>query len=189
MTDKDYRKAYEVSKYAAQKMLFDEYINYVYAIVFSMLRSVAAREDIDECVSDTFADIYSGYNVRSCFDGDLKGFIATVARRNAANYYKRLCYRYKGTSIDELSDTDCGSDVSAESEKAELRRILVQKTVELGEPDSTIVFQKYFCGRNSKEIAKIVSMNPATVRMRCTRAIRRLKALLADVGITEEDML
>lgn len=189
MTDKDYRKAYEVSEYAAQKMLFDEYINYVYAIVFSMLRSVAAREDIDECVSDTFADIYSGYNSNNRFDGDLKGFIATVARRNAANYYNRLSSKNRESSIDELNETDCRSDVPRESEKAELRRILIQKTLELGEPDSTIVFQKFFCGRNSKEIAKMLSMNPATVRMRCTRAIRRLKALLAEVGITEEDML
>ena len=188
MTDKEYRKAYEVSKYAAQKMLFDEYINYVYTIVFSMLRSVAAREDIDECVSDTFADIYSGYNTNSSFDGDLKGYIAIVARRNSANYFKRLNSGKKSCSIDELSDTECGSDISVESEKAELRRILIQKTLELGEPDSTIVFQKYFCGRNSKEIAKMVSLNPATVRMRCTRAVRKLKTLLADVEITEEDM-
>ena len=189
MTDKDYRKAYEASEYTAQKMLFDEYLNYVYAIVFSMLRSVAVREDIDECVSDTFADIYLGYNSNNQFDGDLKGFIATVARRNAANYYKRLSSKKSVSSIDETGIFPAECDVSRESEKAELRRILIQKTLELGEPDSTIVFQKYFCGRSSKEIAKMVSMNPATVRMRCTRAIRRLKALLAGVGITEEDML
>ena len=189
MTDNEYRKELKKSEYNAQKLLFDEYINYVYAIVFSLLRGVASREDIDECVSDTFADIFSCYNSSSPYDGDIKGYIAIVARRNAANYFKKLNSVKGHDSIDELNDVASENDVSAESEKTELRRLLIMKTLELGEPDSTIVFQKYFCGRNSKEIAEMLKLKPAGVRMRCTRAIRRLKELLKDAGITEEDIL
>ncbi|SEK29238.1 RNA polymerase sigma-70 factor, ECF subfamily [Ruminococcus sp. YRD2003] len=188
MTDKDYRNELEKSEYNAQKMLFDEYINYVYAIVFSLLRGVAEREDIDECVSDTFSDIFSGYDKNSAFDGEMKGFIAIIARRNAANYYKRLSSKGITSPLEELNAAPDTTDLSREFEKAEIRRLLIQKTLELGEPDSTIVFQKYFCGRNSKEIAKIVSLKPSAVRMRCTRAVRRLKEMLSEAGIGEEDI-
>lgn len=188
MTDKDYRNELEKSEYNAQKMLFDEYINYVYAIVFSLLRGVAAREDIDECVSDTFSDIFSGYDKNSAFDGEMKGYIAIIARRYAADYYKRLSSKGITSPIEELIDAPDTTDLSTEFEKSDIRRILVQKTIELGEPDSTIVFQKYFCGRNSKEIARIVSLKPSAVRMRCTRAIKKLKELLSEAGI-EEDIL
>lgn len=57
------------------------YCDYVHAIVYNKLRSVASREDIEECVCDIFADIFFKYDVNGGFDGDMKGYIGTVAKR------------------------------------------------------------------------------------------------------------
>jgi hypothetical protein len=35
-----------------------EYGKYVYAVIFNKLRSVGTQEDIEECFSDVFADIF-----------------------------------------------------------------------------------------------------------------------------------
>ncbi|WP_296616925.1 hypothetical protein [Ruminococcus sp.] len=75
MTHEEYRKASESSKEEAQRILFNEYFNYVYTIVFSRLRSCANREDIEECVSDSFADIYIHYDENRDVSGDISGFI------------------------------------------------------------------------------------------------------------------
>ena len=60
---------------------------------------------------------------------------------------------------------------------------MLDKIEELGEPDSTIIIQKFYYNRTSTEIAKMLSMNSAAVRMRCTRALKRLKTELTKVGI------
>ena len=69
-------------------------------------------------------------------------------------------------------------DAEAEEKQAMLARLLLEKVKSLGEPDSSIVIQKYFYNRSSAEIAKLLGMNPAGVRMRCRRAISRLKTII-----------
>ena len=51
-------------------------------------------------------------------------------------------------------------------------------------PDSAIVIQKYYLGRNSIQIGRLLHMNPVTVRSRMKRALARLKTMLTKAGIT-----
>ena len=69
-------------------------------------------------------------------------------------------------------------------ENSQLAKIVLQKIEEMGSPDAEILIQKYFYGRKSSETAKILKMNPITVRSRCSRAVKRLKKALADLDIT-----
>jgi RNA polymerase sigma-70 factor (ECF subfamily) len=187
MTDKDYRSIFKKSPREAQNTLFDEYFSYVYTIVFNKLRSCAAKEDIEECVSDVFADVFEYFDNDSGQNGNLKSFISTVAVRKAINMFHSLTARsgrtvsLEDSGADSISD---GTDLTANAEKAELRRTLLRLVDELGEPDSTIIIQKYYYGMNSKEIAETVSLEPAAVRVRCSRAIRQLKDKLAELDIT-----
>ena len=187
MTDKDYRRIFKKSPREAQNTLFDEYFSYVYTIVFNKLRSCAAKEDIEECVSDVFADVFEYFDKDSGQNGSLKSFISTVAVRKAINMFHSLTARSGRTisledgGADSISD---GTDLTESAEKAELRRTLLRLVDELGEPDSAIIIQKYYYGMNSREIAETVSLEPAAVRVRCSRAIRRLKDKLAELDIS-----
>ena len=69
-------------------------------------------------------------------------------------------------------------------EKKEFEMMILEKIKELGSPDSDIIIHKYFFDRNSTEIARILKMNPITVRSRCKRAIKHLKNTLSDFDIT-----
>ena len=75
-------------------------------------------------------------------------------------------------------------NVARSAEESELRRLRYEKVDELGEPDSTIIIQKYYFGRSSKEIADIVELSADNVRVRCSRAIKRLKDMLFAAGFT-----
>ena len=55
MTDTEYRVLYDKNPNAAQIALYDEYLSYVYAIVYNKLRSCGSREDMEECVGDVTA--------------------------------------------------------------------------------------------------------------------------------------
>ena len=77
-----------------------------------------------------------------------------------------------------------GTDIEYDHGEKETRSILLSKINELGEPDSAIIIQKYYYGRTSNEIAKLLSMNARTVRTRAARALEKLKESLTAVGIT-----
>lgn len=187
MTGLEYCRLYKKSPDTAYRALFEEYLNYVYTIIYNKLRSFASAEDIEECVSDTFAEMYMKYDTERAFSGELKGFIGTVAKRKAINRYHRIMS--ERSRMADMDDDDMGligsdTDMESESEKAEVRNIMLDKINELGEPDTTIIIQKYYYDRSSSEIAEMVSMNPAAVRMRCKRAMSRLRSMLEADGIT-----
>ncbi|MBR4627392.1 MAG: sigma-70 family RNA polymerase sigma factor [Ruminococcus sp.] len=186
MTHSEYRLLLRTDKEKAQRRIFDEYYNYVYTIVYSRLRSCAAREDIDECVSDVFADVFSSYDPDKLITGDIKGFIGMIAGRDATDFYRRICKAPVTLPIDEegAAEIPSGEDVIQDSEQKELRAMLLGIVESLGEPDSTIIIQKYFYKRTSKEIAETVPLSPVMIRVRSSRALKKLRKMLSDKDIT-----
>ena len=59
----------------------------------------------------------------------------------------------------------------------------MKKIEELGYPDSVIIIQKYYYNRTSRQIAAALSMKPSAVRMRCGRALKKLKKILSELEI------
>ncbi len=183
MTDNEYRKIYDVDPYKAQTALFYEYFNYVYAIIYNRLRSCGSREDIEECVEDTFSAVFISYDRERNFNGDMKGFIAVIANRTAIKMYHKLVRHtessYSDDNAAEIADTECIED---NAERNVLKDTLLKLIKSLGQPDSDIIIQKYYYNMDSNEIAKKHSMSPSLVRMRCSRALKKLKKLLAAEG-------
>ena len=90
MTDRELRNIMEQSAENGRRALFDEYCGYVYAICANKLKTCGSSEDIDECLSDTFAAVFRYLDGASGQDGDLKGIIGTIAKRTAIDYFRRL---------------------------------------------------------------------------------------------------
>ena len=183
MTDNEFKRLYDKDPNEAQTALFDEYLNYVYAIVYNKLRSCGSREDMEECVGDVFSAVFISYDRSGSFEGDLKGFIGTIAIRTAIQMYRKLVRHgdmvYLEDEKAEIADTE---QVETNTERKAMQSTLLRLIKSLGEPDSDIIIRKYYFNMNSHEIAEKHSMSPEAVRMRCSRALKKLKALLADEG-------
>ena len=185
MTDSQFRELLKHSPNTAHRTLFDEYYNYVYTIVFNRLRSTASREDVDECVSDVFSDVFFSYDEQNTHSGDLKGFISAIANRRAVDMFRRITSRNKGSMpLDDELSSQIPSDmkVEEEAEKKETCNAVLDAVKALGEPDTTIIIQKYYYNRSSGEIAEMVEMKPAAVRKRVSRAVDRLREMLTSIG-------
>lgn len=185
MTHREYRELMEESPEKAQRKLFDEYFSYVYAIAFNRLRSCGSREDVEECVSDIFSGIYSHYSGDIPAEGDIKGFISTVAGRKSIAYFRRLSRLDSGIQLDDELSAVLPSDEDVEDslELKEKRQTIIAAIDSLGEPDSAIILQKFYYGRNSREISEIVRLSPMMIRVRCSRALKKLRKKLTDAGI------
>lgn len=185
MTDSQFRESLKKSPHTAHRAVFDEYYNYVYTIVFNKLRSTASREDVDECISDVFSDVFLSYDEDSSHNGDIKGFISAVAVRRSVDMFRRLTSRNKGVFPldDELSrHYPSEENVEEDSDKRETAHAVLDAVKALGEPDSTIIIQKYYYNRSSEEVAEMVDMKPAAVRKRLSRAVKKLRDTLTAIG-------
>ena len=186
MTHGEYQFLLNENIAEAQQRVFSEYLNYVYTIVYDRLRSCGSREDISECVIDVFMNFFSSYQIKAEIRGDIKGFICTIAYRKAADYYRRL----RKNCISVLLDDDCSEIIQSDeniaeaAEQNELRTLLLDLIESLGKPDSVIILEKYFYGKKNNEIAKDLHLTSVTVRVRSTRALKKLRKLLSDKGIS-----
>ncbi len=186
MTDNEIFKLLKDTPDQGRRALFDEYCNYVYAIAAGKIRSCGTREDIEECVSDIFADVYRLIDAGKV-TGSLKGVIVTVAKRRAIDSFRRLSGQSgRSVSIDDedFVEPQSSERIDADAEKRDRDRVIMKKIGELGEPDSTIIIQQFFYNRTAKEIAKTVSLTAGNVQKRSSRAREKLKALLLEVGIS-----
>lgn len=185
MTDSELRDCIRKSKESGCRALLDTYFHYVYAIVYHILRDCAAREDVEECVMDVFMDVMRHFDTEH--GGSLKAYIGTTAKRKAIDRYRTMISDGRHTvslESDQLCALQDEQTVEHTVESTEQSRILLACIRELGEPDASIIIQKYFYDRNAREISRILGISAAAVRMRCSRAMKRLKSLLSEKGIT-----
>ncbi len=189
MTLSEFRSLMKRSQREGHRALFDEYCNYVYAVVMNVLRNCGSREDVEECVSDVFVKIYRSYANGELRDGDLKGFVGAVAKHTSIDYMRKLMsHNKRNTSMDDENFPEMASDsrLDADTEKKDRNRILMEMVNSLGESDSTIIVQQYFYERTAKEIANSIGMTAAAVQKRSVRAREKLKDMLMKMGIGKE---
>ena len=189
MTDIQLRELMKNSPDTWQRILYDEYCAYVYAIAANKLRSCGTAEDIEECVADIFIDVFRSLRSGKKYSGDIKGIISTIAKRRSIDLFRKLSLKNNRTiPIEELAPNEEPSDNGLESasERKELKRILFDCVKKLGDPDSSIIMSHYYYGRTAKEIASELNMTSVSVQKRMQRARKKLKDLLCKAGVDAE---
>jgi len=185
MTDNEILSLMRETPPQGQRALFDKYYSYVYSIVNRIISGFGSPDDSDECVIDVFASVMM--KLKPDNEGSLKSYVGAVARNTAISMRRSLAARTgRNVSADEESMAEIADeeDIERNNDKSETSELLLEKVSELGPPDSIIIIQKYYYDKNSKEIAEMVGLNPTAVRMRCGRAMKKLKNLLEAAGIS-----
>ena len=186
MTDQEFVEHMKKSPGECMKAIFDEYCNYVYIIAATKLRNCGTTEDIEECVSDVFTEVFRKKDDLGDREGDLKGFIGVIARCRAIDMYRKLSAKaYKTISSDDEGIMELSSEenISESVEMSERNSIIFNKIKELGEPDTSIIVKQYYYNMTVSEIGKMLSMTAAAVQKRSIRAREKLKKMLSEAGI------
>lgn len=183
MTDKDMIECVHEDIKKGYQMVMKEYLNLVYAIVLNKLKADCNKEDIEDCVSEVFIEVFEGIYQFDYEKGALKTYISTIAKRTAIDYWrkkKREQLQVAGVEdMEELEDIDSPkSSVFEMVNQKEEKQRLYQAILDLGEPDTTIILRKYFYGETAKQIAKKLSMSVSSVHKRAERALKKLRIRL-----------
>lgn len=181
MTDVKWLELLEKSPKKAHTMLIEEYGGYVYAVVIDKLRSLCSSEEIEDCVSDVFVELFTNIHNFDSSKGSLKGYISVISKRAAINAYRKLSYRQHITmpADDEETEIPVSADNPEEDVQKKLFRQRLWEIVEgLGEPDSSIIVYQYFYDFKVSGIAKKLRMTAAAVQKRSLRARQKIKKIL-----------
>lgn len=180
MTDSEWLLLVKESPQEGYRALIDQYGNLVYAIVLNKLKAVANREDIEDCVSDVFVEVFQNSQSFNPASGSLKGYLSTIAKHSAIDAYRRLTKRYNSTS--SIDDEDFIMPAAEDNPEKETESKLIRRRMwdiirNLGEPDSSIIIRQYFYEQTAREIAKALSMTASAVQKRSVRARQKLKEI------------
>ena len=81
-----------ISRKGTSDELYRELLNelgrYVYVVVFNKLRSCGTKEDVEECVSDVFAELFIIAEDGKC--DDIRKMAGIIAKRRAVDYFRKL---------------------------------------------------------------------------------------------------
>lgn len=167
-------------------LLMNEYGGLVFYVVQKRLQN--NMNDIEECVSDVFIDFYSNINAVDLNKGSIKAFLVTIATRRAIDTYRRNSVHQEVYSLD---DEHSFTEYMLPKENNNPEELTIQKNNEdrllqavegLGEPDSQILYRRYFMQQSVKEIAETLGMKSNSVSKRITRALSTLEERLGESG-------
>lgn len=160
-------------------LLIETYSGLIYYIVQGKLTD--SPQDIEECVSDVFLHFYEQIEAVDLNKGSIKAYLATIATRSAVSVYRKTVAR-KETAMEEEVTPEIVEERHPESVllEGEKRNRILQELEKLGEPDTEIMYRRYFLAQPVKEIADIIGMKSNSVTKRISRALDILRGRLED---------
>ena len=164
------------------KVMMKNYMALIYTIIFNKLSGMYSKEDIEECVSDVFFEVFRYKSRIDLQKGSIKAFLAVIAKRKAIDMYRKN-KNNNHIPIDDISQ----SLYTAEDEVAdsillnESNLELIDAIKSLGEPDSEIIIRKYYLSQSSKDISKNIGLKVNTIDKKVSRCIQKLKKVLGGI--------
>ncbi|TYQ16294.1 UNVERIFIED_CONTAM: RNA polymerase sigma-70 factor (ECF subfamily) [Acetivibrio alkalicellulosi] len=161
--------------------LIDSYAGLVYTIIYTKLNSMLSKEDIEECASAVFYEVFENRDSIDLNKGSLKAFIAVVAKRKAIDVFRRNKNLVGVVSMEQLPyDIATKQEEHAETVvmNKETKSLLIDSIKSLGEPDSEIIIRKYYLGQKTKFISKILGIKENTIDKKVSRGLVKLKEAL-----------
>ncbi|BCZ47663.1 DNA-directed RNA polymerase sigma-70 factor [Clostridium gelidum] len=164
------------------KMMMDNYMALIYTIIFNKLSGIYSKEDIEECVSDVFFEVFHYKNRIDLQKGSVKAFLAIIAKRKAIDMYRKN-KNNQHIPIDDVSETlyTMVDEVADSILLKESNLLLIDAIKSLGEPDSEIIIRKYYLYQSSKDISKNIGLKVNTIDKKVSRCMQKLKKILGGI--------
>lgn len=161
------------------------YIGLVYTIASDKLSGVCSKEDIEECVSDVFYEVYRQREAIDLEKGPIKAFIAVIAKRKSIDIYRsHISKNSRVVSLDaETYENTLPDNTNVEQAitEKEGQTAIIKGIKALGEPDSEIFIRRYYFGQSTKLIAKCLGLKENTIDKKVSRGLVKLKEILGGV--------
>jgi RNA polymerase sigma-70 factor (ECF subfamily) len=153
----------------------------LWVIVGGILNNVGTSEDVEECISDTYVSLWRNPKMFDPSKGNLKTYLAAVAKRKALDRYRQL----KRIVIVELDEaiTSSDDDLFEYIARQELYHELYEAIRTLDEPNKEILIRRYFFNEKPSGIADKTRLPLKEVENRLYQSKQKLRRILCEGGI------
>ena len=158
--------------------VMEAYNKLLWVIVGAILHNIGSKEDIEDCISDVYLNLWQNPKAYDPEKGSLKTFLAVVAKRRALDKYRKLT-RIKIELLDEaIGSTD--DDLFEYVALQDLRAELYEAIRSLKEPDREILLRRYFFDEKPASIADKIQRPVKEVENRLYQSKQKLRKILKD---------
>jgi len=160
--------------------IIDNYSKLLWVVVGGILGKVGTPEDIEECISDVFVQIWRNPRAYSQQKGSIKTYLAVIAKSKALDTYRKLS-KFKIIELDEAirAKDDDLLDYIVDKENGEALFAAIES---LPEPNKEIVVRRYFFEEKPSNIAKAISLPVKEVENRLYQSKQKLRKQLGRNG-------
>jgi RNA polymerase sigma-70 factor, ECF subfamily len=167
---------------SALEYVMDNYSGIIYGLSSRILSDLGSKEDIEECVSDIFVEIWNKGHQYNSSKGTIKTWFLIIAKYKALDYRKKLINHKDTLELDDkqIHKITEGIDQSLIS-KEQVKEI---KTAidSLGPPDSEIFYRRYFLYQSIEFISSCLGLTRGSVDTRLWRGRNALREKLSQKG-------
>jgi len=153
--------------------IIDRYSRLLWTIASRILSGVGSVQDVEECVSDVFIDMWKDPQSYDPSRGTLKTFLCVKCRSKAINRFRSLSSR----RLEELDDSMASEMLEPGQEMArkEDLKALKEALDRLDDTDREILLRRFTMQQKPSQIAKAMSLPLRKVENIIYRAKRRLR--------------
>lgn len=152
--------------------------NILYNCAYAILKDIPSAED---AVQESFLSLARNFDkTRQMNCNQIRSYLIITVRNASFKIYNK---RKREISTEDIyMDTEDHSDMTLDTENAELRRELFEMIKELDKKYGDVIMLKYYCDMKDKDIASTLEISVENVKIRLHRAKTMLKAKLKEGG-------
>ena len=169
----------------AIKVLEEKYEKLIRSVI---RRIIADKEDIEECVNDTYLGVWNSIPPNS--PKYLSAYVCKIAKNVAVQRYRRENAKKRNRqfecTLEEINQIFIDSKIEEILEAEELGSYINDFLKSLTKEDRTLFVNRYWFSYSNKQLAKMYQIKENTVSVRLLRIRNKLKEYLKERGYVYE---
>lgn len=158
--------------------LIQEYTKPVYYLVYNILNSSGTKEDIEECVSDVFLEVWQKIKDYDGKKGSFRTWVFMLAK------YKALAYKRKNgkNSTVDIEDYMLEDEICIENKviDRQVQETIIETIGTFGRVDRELFIRRYFFGESIAALMASLDLSRSAIDNRLLRGRKLLKEVLSD---------
>ena len=164
--------------------MIDTYNKLLWVIVGGILSNIGTSQDIEECISDVFIEVWKKPKAFNKKKGTLKNFLAVIAKSKALDRYRVLSKKKINEINEAIQSSD--DDLLEYVIDKEMYAALYDAIDSLTEPNKEIIIRRYFFEEKTTCIAEKTSMPVKEVENRLYQSKQKLRNILTGKEIFQQ---
>jgi len=161
----------------AFEILIRQYTRPIYYLTYNILNACGTKEDIEECVSDVFLEIWQKINQFDIRKGSFRTWILMLVK------YKALAYKRKlsAPTVDNIEDYQLEDAHGVEQQiiERETQEKLVETINTFNALDKELFIRRYYFGESIHNLMHSLGLSRSAVDNRLLRSRKTIKEVLS----------